>query len=121
MNYNYKDKFRVYHETGKFTESQLKEILDAAYELGKKDGYNDGYAAGKLARDFYITYPSYPYWYTTTDKTYPVNYNTITCNDVNVPTVWNESNSSNIPNSVTTTATTTNNICREFKYNGTER
>ena len=107
MNYNYKNKFRVYHETGKFTEKQLTEILDAAYELGKKDGYNDGYAAGKVARDFYITYPSYPYWYLTADKTYPLNYNTITCN--------------NSTDTITTTATTTNNICREFKYNGTER
>ena len=120
MNYNYKNKFHIYHETGKFTEQQLKEILDAAYELGRKEGYESGYAAGKLTNGFSITYP--PYWYST-DKTYPVNYNNITCktNTEIVPTVWNSSDTSNMPNSVTTTATTTNNICREFRYNGTER
>jgi hypothetical protein len=51
-----------------------------------KSGYESGYAAGKLARDFSITYT--PYWYTTTaDKTYQPDYNVITCNNVNVPTL----------------------------------
>lgn len=123
MTINYKDKFYIYHPDGKFTEEQLKKILDAAYEMGKKEGYNDGYEAGKK-NSFTITYPSYPW-----NEPYYNPYNpNITCTD---PT--------KIPSSVTTAASTiktnkdysittkndvpftlTNNICREFKYNGTE-
>jgi hypothetical protein len=92
-------------------------ILDAAYDMGKKDGYNNGYEAGKKS-NFSITYPwwNQPYYNT------PIwDWTKITCNstsgDVVIPTATTASNN---PPSITT-ATTTNNICREFKYNGTER
>ena len=60
MTINYKDKFYIYHPDGKFTEEQLMKILDAAYSMGKKDGYNDGYEAGKR-NNFSITYPWWNY------------------------------------------------------------
>lgn len=113
MTINYKDKFYIYHPDGKFTEEQLMKILDAAYNMGKKDGYNNGYEAGKKS-SMTITYPYYntPTW----------DLNKITCNstsgDAVIPTIT--TTTSNNPPSITT-ATTTNNICREFKYNGTER
>ena len=121
MTINYKDKFYIYHPDGKFTEEQLKKILDAAYEMGKKEGYNDGYEQGKK-NHFTITYPSYPW------NTPYYNNPNITCTD-----------RTKIPSSITTATSTiktnkdysitmkndvpftvTNNICREFKYNGTE-
>ncbi len=119
MTINYKDKFYIYHPDGKFTEEQLMKILDAAYNMGKKDGYNNGYEAGKK-NNFSITYPwwNQPYYNTPT-----WDWTKITCNstsgDVVIPTITTAA--SNNPPSITTTATTTNNICREFKYNGTER
>ena len=116
MTINYKDKFYIYHPDGKFTEEQLMKILDAAYNMGKKDGYNDGYEAGKKST-FSITYPyTEPNWwkspwYATT---------TTTPNKINItPTSITTATNINPPS--ITTATTTNNICREFKYNGTER
>lgn len=114
MTINYKDKFYIYHPDGKFTEEQLMKILDAAYNMGKKDGYDDGYEQGKK-NNFSITYPwwNQPYYDTPT-----WNYTKITCGDAVIPTVTTAT--SNNPPSITTTATT-NNICREFKYNGTEK
>ena len=47
MNINYKDLFYIFHPDGKFTEEQLKKILDAAYAEGHKKGYNEGYEVGK--------------------------------------------------------------------------
>jgi len=89
-------------------------ILDAAYNMGKKDGYSEGYKVGKNS-NFSITYPyTEPNWWkspwyatTTTDKT-----------NITPMSITTSTNSN--PPSTTTTATTTNNICREFKYNGTE-
>lgn len=105
MMINYKNRFYIYHPDGKFTEEQLIKMLDAAYEIGKKDGYNEGYEMGKK-NNFNITYPSdwwrYPYYDTT-----------VTCKQ-------NTTKDYIIPTS-NTTATVTNNICREFKYNGTEK
>ena len=118
MTINYKNKFYIYHPDGKFTEEQLIKILDAAYNMGKKDGYNDGYEQGKK-NNFSITYPwwNQPYYDTPT-----WDWTKITCNstsrDAVIPTVT--TTAPNNPPSITT-ATTTNNICREFKYNGTER
>lgn len=115
MTINYKDKFYIYHPDGKFTEEQLMKILDAAYNMGKKDGYSEGYEVGKN-RNFSITYPyTEPNWWkspwyattTTTDK--------INITPMSITTATN----TNIPSTLTTN--TTNNICREFKYNGTER
>ncbi len=111
MTINYKDKFYIYHPDGKFTEEQLMKILDAAYNMGKKDGYNNGYEAGKKS-NFSITYPwwNQPYYNTT-----------ITChadpNDFNI--IPTSTGTIKTTPSVITTATT--NINREFKYNGTER
>lgn len=112
MTINYKDKFYIYHPDGKFTEEQLMKILDAAYNMGKKDGYNNGYEAGKKS-NFSITYPwwNQPYYSTTiTCHTDPNDFNIIPTSTGTVKTT-----------PAVTTATTTNNICREFKYNGTER
>lgn len=112
MTINYKDKFYIYHPDGKFTEEQLMKILDAAYNMGKKDGYNEGYEAGKKS-NFSITYPwwNQPYYSTTiTCHTDPNDFNIIPTSTGTIKTA-----------PAVTTATTTNNICREFKYNGTER
>lgn len=117
MTINYKDKFYIYHPDGKFTEEQLMKILDAAYNMGKKDGYNDGYEQGKK-NNFSITYPwwNQPYYDTPT-----WDWTKITCNSSSGDAVISTGTTiSNNPSNVTT-ATTTNNICREFKYNGTER
>ena len=118
MTINYKDKFYIYHPDGKFTEEQLIKILDAAYNMGKKDGYNDGYEAGKR-NSMTITYP----YYSNTVTTPTWDWTKITCtsksSDTIVPTVT--TTSSNNPPSVTTTATAYINTNREFKYNGTER
>ncbi len=113
MTINYKDKFYIYHPDGKFTEEQLMKILDAAYNMGKNEGYNNGYEVGRKS-NMTITYPYYntPTW----------DWTKVTCDstgNVVVPTIT--ATASNNPPSITTTATTTNNICREFKYNGTER
>ena len=121
MTINYKDKFYIYHPDGKFTEEQLKKILDAAYEMGKKEGYNDGYEQGKK-NHFTITYPSYPW--NTPYYTNP----SITCTDpTKIPSSITTATSiikTNKDYSITTKNdapfTVTNNICREFKYNGTE-
>lgn len=131
MNINYKDLFYIFHPDGKFTEEQLRKILDAAYN----EGYKKGYDAGK--NNFSITYPYTKWW------EYP--YYSITCNstgtgDATTITPMSITTSSN-PSSVTTTATAcTNkgncNSCSninctptksespygmEFKYNGTEK
>ena len=113
MNINYKDLFYIFHPDGKFTEEQLKKILDAAYAEGHKKGYNEGYEVGKNSQ-FHIGYPYDDWWKspwyatTTTDKT-----------NITPMSITTSTNSN--PPSTTTTATTTNNICREFKYNGTEQ
>ena len=110
MMINYKDKFYIFHPDGKFTEEQLIKALDAAYNMGKKDGYNDGYEAGKR-NNMTITYPwwNQPYYRTT-----------ITCdsnsNDFNI--IPTSTGAIKTTPCVTTATTNTN---REFKYNGTER
>ena len=119
MKVNYKNLFYIFHLDGKFTEKELKEVLDAAYEEGRKKGYNDGFEAGKNSH-FTITYPNYDWW--------KQPYYEITCNNktsdaisVNGPNITPMSITtvSNPPSTIT--STTTNNICREFKYNGSER
>ena len=113
MNINYKDLFYIFHPDGKFTEEQLKRILDAAYAEGHKKGYNEGYQVGKNSQ-FYIGYPYNDWWkspwYATVSTTDKINI---------TPTSTTIATNTNPPS--TTTATVTNNICREFKYNGTER
>lgn len=113
MTINYKDKFYIYHPDGKFTEEQLMKILDAAYNMGKKDGYNDGYESGKKST-FSITYPyTEPNWWKS-----PWYATTSAPNKTNITSASiTTSTNTNTP----FTLTTTNNICREFKYNGTER
>lgn len=118
MNVNYKNLFYIFHPDGKFTEDQLKKILDAAYAEGHKKGYNEGYEVGKNST-FHIGYPYTDWrkspWYTTTSgDTISVTGTNIT--PMNITTATN----TNVPYTLTTT-TTTNNICREFKYDGTER
>ena len=110
MTINYKDKFYIYHPDGKFTEEQLIKILEAAYNMGKKEGYNDGYEAGKR-NNMTITYPwwNQPYYNTTiTCNTDPNDFNIIPTSTGTIKTT---------PCVTTTTA----NANREFKYNGTER
>lgn len=111
MNINYKDLFYIFHPDGKFTEEQLKRILDAAYAEGHKKGYNEGYTAGKNS-NFHIEYPYNDWWkspwYATISTTDKINI---------TPTSTTTTNT--IPTSTTTA--TTNDLCREFKYNGTER
>ena len=115
MTINYKDKFYIYHPDGKFTEEQFMKILDAAYNMGKKDGYNEGYEAGKKS-NFSITYPyTEPNWWKS-----PWYATISTTSKTNItPTSITTATNTNPPSTLTTTAT--NNICREFKYNGTER
>ncbi len=117
MTINYKDKFYIYHPDGKFTEEQLMKILDAAYNMGKKDGYSEGYEVGKNST-FSITYPyTEPNWwkspwYTTTSRTDKIS--------ITPTSITTATNANTNPSSITTT-TVTNNTCREFKYDGTER
>ncbi len=119
MTINYKDRIYIHHPDGKFTEEQLRKALDAVYEIGKQDGYNDGYEAGKK-NSFTITYPSYPWtgpYYTEWWKS-PWYVTTTAPNKINItPTSITTATSTNPP-SVTTATTNAN---REFKYNGTER
>lgn len=127
MNINYKNLFYIFHPDGKFTEEQLRKILDAAYAEGHKKGYNEGYEVGKNS-SFHIGYPYNDWW------TEP--YYKITCNnktgDAVVPTVTTTADIN--PPSVTTTANTTEYINNnfngtksqnpygmEFKYYGTEK
>ena len=134
MNINYKNLFYIFHPDGKFTEDQLKKILDAAYAEGHKKGYNEGYEVGKNST-FHIGYPYTDWWkspwYATTSTGDATN---ITPMSITTATNTN-------PPSVTATATTcTNkgncNSCSsinctptksespygmEFKYDGTER
>lgn len=151
MTINYKDKMYIHHPDGKFTEEQIKKILGAAYEMGKQDGYNDGYEAGKK-NSFTITYPSYPWtgpyynpsitypytdwwkspWYTTASG------DTISVTGTNI-TPMSITTTSNPSSTTTTTACTNKGNCNscssinctptksespygmEFKYNGTEK
>lgn len=121
MKVNYKNLFYIFHLNGKFTEEELKEVLDAAYEEGRKKGYNDGFEAGKNSH-FSITYPYHDWW------TKP--YYEITCNnktsDAVVPTITTSANIN--PPSVTTTTSGNMTITKsqnpygmEFKYYGTEK
>ena len=136
MNINYKNLFYIFHPDGKFTEDQLKKILDAAYAEGHKKGYNEGYEVGKNST-FHIEYPYTDWWkspwYTTISSG-----DTISVTGTNI-TPMSITTTSN-PSSTTTTATCTNkgncNSCSninctptksespygmEFKYNGTEK
>ena len=136
MNINYKNLFYIFHPDGKFTEDQLKKILDAAYAEGHKKGYNEGYEAGKNST-FHIGYPYTDWW------NHP--YYKITCNgtgtgDAATITPMSITTSSNPPSTTTTATTCTNkgncNSCSninctptksespygmEFRYNGTEK
>ena len=111
MTINYKHKFYIYHPDGKFTEAQIKELLDAAYKAGREEGYNDGYNAGKNS-NWTITYPS-PYWDT----------GKITC----TPTVTTTATSSTgidydkLINNTMTVSTKPLKDTLEFRYNGTEK
>lgn len=120
MKVNYKNLFYIFHLNGKFTEEELKEVLDAAYEEGRKKGYNDGFEAGKNSH-FTITYPSYDWW--------KKPYYEITCNNTTSdidPTITTTLNTN--PPSITTTTSSNMTITKsqnpygmEFKYYGTER
>lgn len=113
MNINYKDLFYIFHPDGKFTEEQLKRILDAAYAEGHKKGYNEGYQVGKNSQ-FYIGYPYNDWWKSPWYATIS------TADKINItPTSTTTTVTNTIPTSTTTA--TTNDLCREFKYNGTEK
>lgn len=106
MTIEYKHKFYIYHPDGKFTEAQIKELLDAAYKAGHDEGYNAGYAAGKASYTWTVTYP-----YTNNDKWYttstPITTSgTIMCNNTNP---------------IDTKATDKLDNMLEFRYNGTEK
>lgn len=104
MTIDYKHKFFIYHPDGKFTEAQIKEMLDAAYKAGKDEGYNEGYNAGK--NHWTITYPSPTYDWTK-----------VTCNTP----ITTASASISCNNSIDTKTTSKLNDTLEFRYNGTER
>lgn len=136
MNINYKNLFYIFHPDGKFTEDQLKKILDAAYAEGHKKGYNEGYEAGKNST-FHITYPYTDWWkspwYTTISSG-----DTISVTGTNI-TPMSITTASNPPSTLTTTTTATTATCScknnsncdctksespygmEFRYNGTEK
>ena len=137
MNINYKNLFYIFHPDGKFTEDQLKKILDAAYAEGHKKGYNEGYEAGKNST-FHIGYPYTDWWkspwYTTISSG-----DTISVTGTNI-TPMSITTASNPPSTTTTATTCTNkgncNSCSninctptksespygmEFRYNGTEK
>ena len=132
MNVNYKNLFYIFHPDGKFTEEQLKKILDAAYAEGHKKGYSEGYEVGKNS-SFHIGYPYNDWW------NHP--YYKITCSNKTVPATGidfsNTTATVTIPTSITTASnppstitTTSGNMTisksespygMEFKYNGTEK
>lgn len=135
MNINYKNLFYIFHPDGKFTEDQLKKILDAAYTEGHKKGYSEGYEVGKNST-FHIGYPYTDWWkspwYTTTSG------DTISATGTNI-TPMSITTTSNPSSTTTTTACTNKGNCNscssinctptksespygmEFRYNGTEK
>jgi len=108
MTINYKHKFFIYHPDGKFTEAQIKEMLDAAYKAGHDEGYNDGYSAGKNS-NWTITY-QYPNYY---------DWNKATCNSTITTASTTLSNNNN--SSTKDALKDFNKNTLEFRYNGTEK
>lgn len=128
MTIDYKHKFFIYHPDGKFTEAQIKEMLDAAYKAGRDEGYNDGYNAGKMqiswVKPYWWDTSLIPYCQTNSDTTGSTlsSVTTTATSDINNNKTYTISNTAKLTNEeINNTLGIKNPKTLEFRYNGTER
>ncbi len=125
MKINFKNKMYIYHPDGKFTETQLLELLEAAYKIG----YNESFNAGKMQISWnkpywWDTIINTPYCWTTSDTAESTlsSITTTNTNDINSNKTYTISNTVKLTNEeINNTLGIENPKTLEFRYNGTER